>query len=323
LIDTLFGSKLNEDHAHLLRSLRTRLNEKILGKSAVIDLALTTLLAGGHLLLEDVPGVGKTTLARQLAGAFDGDFKRIQFTSDLLPMDVIGVHVYRRSAEIFEFNKGPVFANFVLADEINRAAPKTQSSLLQAMNENEISIDRETHPLPNPFMVIATQNPMSFEGTYPLPESQLDRFMMTLHIGYPDRSSERRLLTSSGPVDETVAPPTMTLDALSQMQSAAQAVHCDESVLDYLQDIVDATRNRSDLKIGVSPRGALTLLRAARAHAFLNGRAFVTPNDVKSLVVPCLAHRITTESRYANQEQGQQAAELILSALLSELVVPI
>ena len=322
MIDTTPGSKLNERHAHLLRNLRTRLNEKILGKSTVIDLALTTLLAGGHLLLEDVPGVGKTTLARHLAGAFEGDFKRIQFTSDLLPMDVIGVHVYRRSAEAFEFNKGPVFANFVLADEINRAAPKTQSSLLQAMNENEISIDRETHSLPTPFMVIATQNPMSFEGTYPLPESQLDRFMMTLHIGYPDRSAERRLLTMSGTRDENLLPPIMTLDDLSQMQKATQAVHCDESVLDYLQDIVDATRARSDLKIGVSPRGALTLLRASRAHAFLDGRAFVTPHDVKTLVIPCLAHRITTESRYANQEQGQQAAELILSALLSELVVP-
>lgn len=322
MIDTTLESNLNQKYLESLSALRARLNGKILGKGPVIDLALTVLLAGGHLLLEDVPGVGKTTLARQLASAFDGDFKRIQFTSDLLPMDVIGVHVYRRSSETFEFNKGPIFANFVLADEINRAAPKTQSSLLQAMNESEISIDRETHSLPTPFMVIATQNPMSFEGTYPLPESQLDRFMMTLRMGYPDRSAERQLLTSTQTVNEEMAPPIMTLAMLAELQSAAQEVHCDEAVLDYLQDIVEATRTRADLKIGVSPRGTLTLLRAARAHALLNGRAFVIPHDIKTLVIPCLAHRITPESRYANQEQGQQAATLILSALLSELIVP-
>ena len=322
MIEASLRSNVDSKPLELLQALRARLNRKILGKSGVIDLSITTLIAGGHLLLEDVPGVGKTTLARQIAASFDGDFKRIQFTSDLLPMDVIGVQVYQRSSETFEFSHGPVFANFVLADEINRAAPKTQSSLLQAMNEREISVDRHTHPLPQPFMVIATQNPMSFEGTHPLPESQLDRFMMTLRMGYPDRSAERELLLSGGAIDEELEPPIMTLDTLRALQSAARDVHCDESVLSYLQDIIDATRTRPDLRLGVSPRGALTLLSAARAHALLHKRDFVTPHDVKTLVLPCLAHRVATESRYANQEQGQEAASLILSSLVNELVVP-
>jgi MoxR-like ATPase len=322
VIETPIRSNPKPDVTESLDALRTRLNENILGKSTIIDLALTTLIAGGHLLLEDVPGVGKTTLARQIAGAFDGDFQRIQFTSDLLPMDVIGVQVYQRSTETFEFNQGPVFANFLLADEINRAAPKTQSSLLQAMNEREVSVDRQTHQLPDPFMVIATQNPMSFEGTHPLPESQLDRFMMTLKMGYPNRDAERQLLLRGDNRRESIAPPTMTIKMLTTAQQAAHDIHCDESVLGYIQDIVDATRTRADLKLGVSPRGALTLLRAAKAHALLNLRTYVTPHDVKTLVIPCLAHRVLSEARYSTQEQGQQAASLILAALLNELVVP-
>ncbi len=322
MIETALRSNLKADVTESLDGLRTRLNDNILGKSTIIDLSLTTLIAGGHLLLEDVPGVGKTTLARHIAGAFNGDFQRIQFTSDLLPMDVIGVQVYQRSTESFEFNRGPIFANFLLADEINRAAPKTQSSLLQAMNEREVSVDRQTHPLPEPFMVIATQNPMSFEGTYPLPESQLDRFMMTLKMGYPNRDAERQLLVRGHKQDETITPPIMTIEMLRTVQQAAHDVHCDESILGYIQDIVDATRTRADLKLGVSPRGALTLLRAARAHALLNQRNYVTPHDVKTLVIPCLAHRISPESRYSTQEQSQQAASLILASLLNDVVVP-
>lgn len=322
MIESSLKSDLKADVSESLSALRTRLNENILGKSAVIDLALTTLIAGGHLLVEDVPGVGKTTLARHIAAAFDGAFQRIQFTSDLLPMDVIGVQVYQRSSESFQFNQGPVFTNFLLADEINRAAPKTQSSLLQAMNERAVSVDRQTHRLPDPFMVIATQNPMSFEGTYPLPESQLDRFMMTLKMGYPNREAERQLLQRGASQSDPIAPPIIAVETLRSIQQTAQTVHCDESVLGYIQDIVDATRSRADLKLGVSPRGALTLLRAAKAHALLYERNYVTPHDVKTLVVPCLAHRVSPESRYSTQEQGQQAASLILEALLNELTVP-
>ena len=232
-------SKPNTDHAAVLKSLRERLNSLILGKSEVIDLALTTLLGGGHLLLEDVPGVGKTTLARELAGSFAGEYQRIQFTSDLLPMDVIGVQVYKKSVEQFEFTPGPIFANFVLADEINRAAPKTQSCLLQAMNEREISVDRSTHTLPTPFMVIATQNPRSFEGTFALPESQLDRFMMAIEMGYPDREAERQLLANTQRAARHVDAPIIPLETLVELQTRVDDVHCDDDVLTYLQDIVE------------------------------------------------------------------------------------
>ncbi|MGB0648272.1 MAG: AAA family ATPase [Bradymonadia bacterium] len=315
-------TKPDSEQASVLRSLRERLNSLILGKAEVIDLALTTLLGGGHLLLEDVPGVGKTTLARQLAGAFTGQYQRIQFTSDLLPMDVIGIQVYKKSVEQFEFTPGPIFANFVLADEINRAAPKTQSCLLQAMNEREVSVDRSTHALPKPFMVIATQNPLSFEGTFALPESQLDRFMMAIEMGYPDREAERQLLAHKSMTDRSVDAPIVSLETLIELQAQVEEVHCDEDVLSYLQDIVDGTRTRNELKIGVSPRGALTLLKASKAHALLQERTYVTPHDIKRLVIPCLAHRVTPAASHSNQGHARTQSAHILSALLSELVVP-
>ena len=310
------------ENAQPLNALRTRLNQKLLGKSEIVEAALTTLLAGGNLLLEDVPGVGKTTLAKHLAAAFTGTFQRIQFTSDILPMDVIGVQVYQRSTEKFDFKRGPVFANFLLADEINRAAPKTQSSLLQAMSEQRVTVDRETIALPTPFMVVATQNPASFEGTYPLPESQLDRFMMTLRIGYPNREAERQLLTN-GPTPSTdLDEPVMSLENLVQLQERVTTVHCDGDLLTYVQDIIESTRESPELALGVSPRGALTLLRAARARALLNDRAFMVPDDIKALVGPCLAHRVVSARAQRNRGQSFEDNALILSSILSTIPVP-
>ena len=237
-------------------------------------------------------------------------------------MDVIGVQVYQRSNEAFEFMKGPVFTNFLLADEINRAAPKTQSSLLQAMSESQVTVDRKTIQLPQPFMVIATQNPMSFEGTYPLPESQLDRFMMTVRIGYPNREAERELLSSGAQTAAELSEPVMPLETLVELQDQVQQVHCDDDLLTYLQDIIEATRQSTDLSLGVSPRGALTLLHAARAKALLNRRNFVIPDDIKALVGPCLAHRVVSSRRQRNHGQSFEDNALILSSILTGVRVP-
>jgi MoxR-like ATPase len=300
-----------------------RVDTVVLGKTHVISDVLTAILAGGHVLLEDVPGVGKTTLARAFSKVLGLSFSRVQFTSDLLPSDITGVQVYRRSSESFEFEEGPIFAQLVLADEINRTTPKTQSSLLEAMNENTVSVQRDTYPLPSPFIVIATQNPLDFHGTYPLPESQLDRFMVRLRIGYPDGDTERRILELGGrhsTVDtiETVMNPALFKSAFEQVD----AVELGDPVRRYLLSLVDATRNHQNIRIGVSTRGALEFQRAVRARAFVSKRNYATPDDVKRLAISVLAHRIQLIGHGA-QNSSSADAERVIQDVLNSVLVPL
>jgi MoxR-like ATPase len=306
--------------AELLRTI----SRVVKGKEDVIQLALTTLLARGHLLIEDVPGVGKTTLAQALARSFHCSFQRIQFTSDLLPSDVIGVSVYNPTTQGFEFKPGPIFANIIVADEINRTTPKTQSALLEAMNESQITVDNHTHPLPKPFLVLATQNPIEHHGTYPLPESQLDRFLMRIRMGYPDRESEKDILRNNAghsPV-ESVAPMMDAADVLA-MQEAVSHTKVEESLLDYALEIVERTRQTEQLSLGVSPRGAVMLHRAAQARAFLEGRDYCLPDDFKRLIVPVFAHRVVVSSRYVSTQKKSEQAEAILREILETTRVPL
>ncbi len=306
--------------ARLERALQT----VIRGKDEVIRLALVTLFARGHLLIEDVPGVGKTTLAHALARSFDCAFQRIQFTSDLLPSDVIGISVWSERNERFEFRPGPIFANIVLADEINRTTPKTQSALLEAMNEHQVTVENHTHPLPQPFMVMATQNPIEHHGTYPLPESQLDRFLMRLRLGYPDAASERRILKSLAESDPLAAlEPAMTADQAVAIQQAVRRVAVDEALVDYALAIVARTRAHEDLSLGVSPRGALALYRAAQARAFIEGRGYCLPDDFQSLVLPVFAHRCVVNSRYSWTLKRGEQAEAILREIIDSIPVPL
>jgi MoxR-like ATPase len=273
-----------------LQRLERNMESVVLGKQEVIRKTLIALLAGEHLLLEDVPGVGKTLVAKALAKSIEGKFTRVQFTPDLLPSDIVGSSIYHNGD--FKFSPGPIFANIVLGDEINRAPPRTQSALLEAMSERQASIDGTTYPMPDPFMVIATQNPFEFEGTYVLPESQLDRFLMRIDLGYPARDAERNVLRShrSGePVDGL--PSVVSLSEIKQWQLAVRDIRFDDALVDYLQDIVDRTRNSNELQVGVSTRGALALYRAAQAQALLAGRDYVIPDDIKSLAVGVLSHR--------------------------------
>jgi MoxR-like ATPase len=305
--------------AGLLRSIST----VVKGKEDVIQLALTTLLARGHLLIEDVPGVGKTTLAQALARSFDCSFQRIQFTSDMLPSDVIGVSVFNPAAQEFEFKPGPIFANIIVADEINRTTPKTQSALLEAMNESQITVDNHTHPLPKPFLVLATQNPIEHHGTYPLPESQLDRFLMRIRMGYPSRASEKEIIRnhSSAPAEKLAA--LMDAADVVAMQDAASQVKVEESLLDYALEIVERTRQTEQLSLGVSPRGAVMLHRAAQARAFLEGRDYCLPDDFKRLIVPVFAHRVVVSSRYVSTQKKSEQAEAILREILETTRVPL
>ncbi|MBZ5501848.1 MAG: MoxR family ATPase [Acidobacteriia bacterium] len=292
------------------------------GKEEVIQLALTTLLARGHLLIEDVPGVGKTTLAQALARSFHCSFQRIQFTSDLLPSDVIGVSVFNPATQGFDFKPGPIFANIIVADEINRTTPKTQSALLEAMNESQVTVDNDTHPLPKPFLVLATQNPIEHHGTYPLPESQLDRFLMRIRMGYPSRESEKEILRNhAGPVEESA--PLMDAAGILAMQEAVSRVKVDESLLDYALEIVERTRHSEQLTLGVSPRGAVMLHRAAQARAFLQGRDYCLPDDFKRLIVPVFAHRVVVSSRYVSTQKKSEQAETILGEILDTTRVPL
>jgi MoxR-like ATPase len=286
--------------------LQASIGRAVKGKDDVIELALITLMARGHLLIEDVPGVGKTTLAQALAQSFHCTFQRIQFTSDMLPGDVIGVSVFHPARQEFEFKPGPIFANMVLADEINRTTPKTQSALLEVMNEGQVTVDGRTYPVPQPFLVVATQNPAEHHGTYPLPESQLDRFLMRLSMGYPARESEKEILRNGsrpshglagGPKDGRALVELQASDVL-EMQDEAAKVRVDESLLDYAMDIVERTRRAEQLTLGVSPRGALMLRRAAQARAWISGRNYCLPDDFKQLLVPVLAHRVVVNSRY-------------------------
>ena len=273
--------------------LKENIKRVFIGKEEVVDMVLVGLFAGGHILIEDVPGVGKTILARTLARSIHCSFRRIQFTPDLLPTDVIGVTIYNAPRDEFVFKKGPIFANIILADEINRTTPRTQSSLLEAMNDCHVSVDGVSHPLPSPFMVVATQNPFEFTGTFSLPESQLDRFLLRLRIGYPGWDDEKRVLYSQKikhPFDSL--PSVMSSDQVLEIQQRVREVKLDETIADYILAIAEGTRNSEQLEIGVSPRGNLSLFRAAQALALIEGRNYCVPDDVKRLAVPVLAHRV-------------------------------
>jgi len=281
--------------------LRTRLdravaqvNGVVLGKANQVNHAFVSLIAGGHLLIEDLPGVGKTTLAHALAATLDLSFQRVQFTSDLLPSDIIGVSIFERDGQRFEFHPGPLFAQLVLADEINRATPKTQSALLEAMAEQQVTVDGRTHTLPAPFFVVATQNPLDLAGTYPLPDSQLDRFMLRISLDYPSREAERELLTSTNR-QELIATlnPCMNAADIQALRQFVGSVVASPALIDYLQALIAATRSHADVRIGLSPRAGLALLAAARAQALLGGRGYVLPEDVQAVFVPVTAHRLT------------------------------
>jgi MoxR-like ATPase len=317
---TLTTSQSSARLAELTRSIA----KVVKGKDEVIKLALTTLFARGHLLIEDVPGVGKTTLAHALARSFRCTFQRIQFTSDLLPGDVIGISMFNPVSQEFEFKPGPIFANIIVADEINRTTPKTQSSLLEAMNEAQITVDNHTHALPNPFLVLATQNPIEHHGTYPLPESQLDRFLMRIRMGYPGRESEKEILrNNAGPAPVDLITPVMDASDVVAMQETVSRVKVHDSLLDYALEIVDRTRQTELLSLGVSPRGAVMLHRAAQARAFVEGRDYCLPDDFKRLVVPVFAHRVVVSSRYVSTQKKSEQAEAILGEIVESTRVPV
>ncbi|HEX5702695.1 MAG TPA: MoxR family ATPase [Pyrinomonadaceae bacterium] len=310
--------------AEKVNLLQAEIERVIRGKTEAVRLAIVTLLAGGHLLVEDVPGVGKTTLAHALARALDCSFQRIQFTSDLLPSDVIGLSVYDQTSTTFEWRQGPIFANVILADEINRTTPKTQSALLEAMAEGHVTVEGVTHQLPQPFIVMATQNPIEHHGTYPLPESQVDRFMLRLRIGYPGLIDEKQMLRDrehAEPLDEVQT--VMTAEEILELQRAVAKVTVDDAIVDYLMRIVAATRNSEMLDLGVSPRGTLALFRAAQALALTEERDYCIPDDVKRLVIPVFAHRITVSSRYASAMRRSEEAEAVLHEILKSVSVPL
>ena len=305
--------------------LRGAVERVIRGKPEAVRLATVALLAGGHLLVEDVPGVGKTTLAQALARAIDCTFQRIQFTSDLLPSDVIGLSVYDDRTGSFEFKHGPIFANIVLADEINRTTPKTQSALLEAMAEGHVTVEGVTYRLGAPFMVVATQNPVEHHGTYPLPESQVDRFMLRLRIGYPAPDIEKEILRDREHGDPLDAlRPVMSGDEIVELQRAAHNVSVDDALVDYLMRVVAATRESETLDLGVSPRGTLALFRAAQAFALTEGRDYCLPDDVKRLVLPVFAHRLVVNSRFSSSlHRRSEEAEEVLREIMKTVSVPL
>lgn len=321
-VAALTDAAAGRDVRPLLGKLEAVIAGVIRGKDAQIRLALATLAARGHLLIEDVPGVGKTTLARALARVVGGTFRRIQFTSDLLPSDILGVNIYNDETHRFEFHPGPIFANVVLADEINRTTPRTQSSLLEAMSEGKVSVENATHAIPQPFLVIATQNPLEHFGTYPLPESQMDRFLIRMRLGYPSAADERQVVLTSGAVDPVDGvTPVLTLADLGAVQDAAGKIKVEDSLLDYAQAVVAETRRSPFLRLGISPRGFQAWFRIARARALCEGRMFAIPDDFKETAVPALAHRVLLAS---NDGLGRQRdeAERVIADLLERVPVP-
>jgi len=310
--------------SHRAAQLENALRKVIRGKDDIIRLAVVSLIARGHLLIEGVPGVGKTTLGQALARALDCAFQRVQFTSDMLPSDVLGISIYSAVEQQFEFKRGPVFTNVLLADEINRTTPKTQSALLEAMNESQVTVDAHSYPLPQPFLVIATQNPVEHHGTYPLPESQLDRFLMRVRMGYPNSNAEREILRSEAGTTklETMQPVLSGTDVL-EMQHAVTQIRVDESLVSYALSIVKQTRESEQFSLGVSPRGSQMLYRAAQAMAFLDGRSFCTPEDIKPLVVPVFAHRVVVNGLYSSTLKKSEQAEQVIQEIVDSTPVPV
>ncbi len=306
-----------------LPDLEATLASAIRGKAEVLRLSLVCLLARGHLLIEDVPGVGKTTLAQALARSVHCDFHRLQFTSDMLPSDVVGVTIYNAHSQAFEFKPGPVFTNFLLADEINRTTPKTQSALLEAMTERQVTIDGRSYPLPEPFLVMATQNPVEHHGTYPLPESQLDRFLMRLRIGYPDPASERLILRSNISAQQVAIAPVLSAEEIIELQTFVSRIAVDDTLVDYMLAIVEKTRAHDSLSLGVSPRGAQALYRATQALALVEGRDYAIPDDIKRLVVPVFAHRVVVNTRLALTQRTADLSDRILEEILTHVEVPL
>ena len=324
-LETINSGQITSANAvEQVERLQSAVETVIKGKPEAIRLAIVALIAGGHLLVEDVPGVGKTTLAHAIARALDCTFQRIQFTSDLLPSDVIGLSVYNQRSGAFDWKPGPVFANVVLADEINRTTPKTQSALLEAMAERTMTVEGMTHNLPAPFIVLATQNPIEHHGTYPLPESQLDRFMLRLRIGYPAAADEQRILRDReyrDPLDHLG--PVMSAPEVVELQRAVTMVSVDDALVQYLMRIVAATRDSEMLDLGVSPRGTLALFRAAQALALGEDRTYCIPDDIKRLVVPVFAHRIVVSSRFSSSLRRSEEAEAVLNEILKTVSVPL
>lgn len=307
-----------------LRKLRDNIERVMHGKREVVELCLVALLARGHVLLEDVPGVGKTTLSSLIAQSIRCSFQRIQFTSDMLPSDILGVSIFNQETHEFEFKPGPIFANVVLADEINRTTPKTQSALLEAMNNGRVSMDRHSHPLPDPFIVLATQNPIEFHGTFPLPKSQMDRFLVRLRVGYPDRDAEMRVLREQGKAQSDMqVDAVLSGDDVRSLQDQCAKVTVDDDILDYIVRLAEYTRVSTAFELGVSTRGSLSLRRAAQAFALLHGRTFVVPDDVKHVAAPVLSHRVVVSRSFDRSGVSSQEDEAAIRRMLDEVRVPV
>ncbi len=307
-----------------IQRLKNNIGSVIVGKPQVIEQAIIALIAKGHLLIEDVPGVGKSSLAYCLAHSVNLDFRRIQFTNDILPSDIVGVSIYNQKEGTFHFNKGPIFAHLVLADEINRSSPRTQSALLEAMNEKQVTVDNRTYPLEDPFMVIATQNSIESHGAHPLPESQLDRFMMYISMGYPEPDDERKLLTQASPI-QNIRDIKAVLDKndVLELQRQAEAVTIEPILTDYILNVVTATRESSHLALGVSPRGGLILQQAARARALVYGRDYCIPDDIKQLAMPVLCHRVIPESRHGTHKRTVSDTFAIITEIIERMEIPV